>query len=115
MRRIITKQAASRLDLEDSLWRLDLVYYVRRKGAVKIGYTNSLAARLRKLGCGWPDVIAVEFGDRTLERQRHGQFAELRIQGEGFGVEHYREAEPLVAHMDDIMRGTVALIRGTAA
>lgn len=53
-----------------------VVYYVRRGTLVKIGTTVRIRHRMTEL---MPDeILALEPGDRSLEIQRHGQFAALR-------------------------------------
>lgn len=50
-----------------------IVYYIRIGNLIKIGYTGSFHDRMRSL---MPDeILAIEEGDRELERQRHIQFA----------------------------------------
>ncbi|RXS84229.1 hypothetical protein EST92_11770 [Streptomyces sp. TM32] len=54
-----------------------IVYYVRRRDLVKIGYTTSAAARFHNL---IPDeIMAWEPGGRVEERSRHREFSHLRI------------------------------------
>lgn len=55
------------------------VYYARRGGLIKIGFTSSLANRMRAL---LPDeVLATEPGTLETEHARHQQFAEWRDRG----------------------------------
>lgn len=54
-----------------------VIYYARRGRYVKIGTTVQLRDRMRSL---LPDeLMAVEPGSFTLERQLHGRFAALRV------------------------------------
>jgi hypothetical protein len=77
-----------------------LVYYAldatRHAQYLKIGYTTGLKARmiaLREITASGqqPIVLALEEGSLTLERERHGQFADLRSHGEWF---RYTDALP---------------------
>lgn len=62
--------------------RVDIVYYIRFADRVKIGTSNKPRQRLSAL---WHDeLLAFERGNRTLERVRHEQFADLREGGEWF-------------------------------
>lgn len=58
---------------------VSVVYYVRTGRYVKIGYTSNLKARLVNLRLDATEVLATESGGRTLEAQRHAQFADERI------------------------------------
>jgi hypothetical protein len=56
-----------------------LVYYIRRRGVIKIGYTSNLRARMKALH---PDeLMAIERGTRQLETHRHRQFVAFRAAG----------------------------------
>lgn len=57
------------------------VYYVKRDDLIKIGYTADLASRVRALK---GRLLAVEPGSRSIERERHAQFAAHRVLGEWF-------------------------------
>lgn len=58
-----------------------VVYYIRRGNLIKIGTTKRLRDRMNVL---MPDeVLAVEPGDECMERERHKQFAALRIDARG--------------------------------
>ncbi|MFC5789701.1 GIY-YIG nuclease family protein, partial [Agromyces tardus] len=79
---------------EKTFWQLDrarlvdcagdqrVVYYVQFRDVVKIGTTADLHRRLR--GIPHERLLAIEFGGRELEVQRHAQFAEYRRVGEWF-------------------------------
>lgn len=65
--------------------RSGLVYYVRLGNRCKIGFSASLLSRLSALGV--EEVLAVEPGSLTLEKQRHREFSDLRTRGEWFRLE----------------------------
>lgn len=76
--------------------RLELVYYVRRDGLIKIGYTTNLRLRMKNLR---PDeLLAIEYGTRALETQRHHQFVAFRA---GIGREWFEPATELLEHIDE--------------
>ncbi len=71
--------------------RVHVVYYLRYADRVKIGTS---ANPRQRLGAIWHhELLAFEPGDRTVERRRHAQFAQLREGGEWF-----RAADELIAH-----------------
>lgn len=74
------------------------MYYIRWEERIKIGTSSRPAQRLAAI---WhQELLAFERGGRTLERQRHEQFADLREGGEWF------RADPiLLAHIASIGRG----------
>lgn len=57
-----------------------VVYYILWSDRIKIGFTTQLAERLRALY--HDEVLAVEPGSRSLERRRHMQFADARVEGQ---------------------------------
>lgn len=60
---------------------IDVVYYLRLPdGRIKIGTSRDFLARVRRHRKRWGDVevLAIEFGGRDLERQRHIEFADYR-------------------------------------
>lgn len=59
-----------------------VVYYMRLANIVKIGWSGSLGTRL--LAINPQGVMAVEWGGRSVERQRHNQFADDHVHGEWF-------------------------------
>jgi hypothetical protein len=70
-----------------------LVYYVRTRGFVKIGFTRDYRRRMNDL---LPElVLATEPGGRKLEQARHRQFAHLLA----MRSEYFREAPDLLAHI----------------
>lgn len=58
-----------------------VVYYVQMNDSVKIGTTWRFASRMRTMYVEPTDVLAVEDGSYDVERQRHHQFAHLRLPG----------------------------------
>lgn len=83
---------------------VEVVYYVRiDERTVKIGTSRNLLQRLKQM-CRRPDdVLAIEFGGRDLERQRHQAFRHLR-QGK---TERFRVSADLLAHIREV-RSSVA-------
>lgn len=72
--------------LPEAAWlRSGLVYYIRLGNRCKIGFSTSLLSRLSALGA--EEVLAVEPGSLTLEKQRHREFSDLRTRGEWFRLE----------------------------
>jgi hypothetical protein len=59
-----------------------MVYYVRIRDTIKIGYTVNMQARFA--GLMVDELLATEPGGEDLEGMRHRQFAALRIRGERF-------------------------------
>ncbi|MEH0552568.1 GIY-YIG nuclease family protein [Streptomyces sp. B21-101] len=71
-----------------------VVYYIRRRGYVKIGTTTQLRARMRDL---MPDeVLAVEPGSYKLEGELHVRFAHIRLSPK---CEYFLLDEDLQAHI----------------
>lgn len=65
-----------------SLRHAPIVYYMRMDRLVKIGTTRAIYQRVAQI---MPQgVVAVELGDRELERQRHTQFIGQHSHGEWF-------------------------------
>lgn len=80
---------------------LDVVYYLRLPdGLIKIGTTNRPLTRIAEHGrkSGSTDVLAVEFGGRALERERHVQFAADRVDRH----EHFNPSPALMAHISSL-------------
>lgn len=88
--------------LGNALHGLELVYYVKHLGSVKIGTTTDLPMRLRTLRITKAEVLAYEFGGRALERERHMQFRHLRIREDGMGQEHFRPTRELLDHILEV-------------
>ena len=69
----------------DDRYHRDVVYYARMDRLVKIGTTARIRERMDTI---MPQgVLAVEFGDRILEGQRHNQFVQLHSHGEWFWMD----------------------------
>lgn len=83
--------------------RVHVVYYIRFRDRIKIGTTKSLQMRLANLP--HDELLAVEPGDRGVERARHQQFAESRIQGEWFEASRH-----LLQHTTHIREQHFALL-----
>lgn len=79
--------------------RVDVVYYLRWRDRIKIGTSANPRGRLAQLR--FDELLAFERGDRTLEQQRHAQFAALRLGGEWFAAD-----PPLLAHIEALRTGT---------
>lgn len=61
-----------------------VVYYVQLGKYIKIGTTRNLAKRMATFYAAPEQVLAVEPGGQSRERERHKQFAHLRHRGELF-------------------------------
>jgi hypothetical protein len=87
------------IDPDLPLPRVDVVYYLRRGSSVKIGTTFNPRQRFAVLR--HDEVLAFELGDRTLERQRHVEFADDRL-----GTSEWFELTPrLAAHIAALAGG----------
>lgn len=74
----------------------DVVYYIKFRDRVKIGTTSNLKNRCQ--GIAAVEILyGFERGDRTLERQRHDQFAVYRTVGEWFD-----DNRRIRAHVNDV-------------
>ena len=65
----------------------EVVYFVRAGGAVKIGRTGNLAARLRALATGSAvplELLAALPGGRREEARLHREWRHLHVRGEWF-------------------------------
>lgn len=81
--------------------RVDVVYYVRFEDRVKIGTTANPRQRLAAI---WHDeLLALERGDRVLERRRHEQFAAERFAR----TEWFRFSPAMAAHIDTVRGGEI--------
>ena len=77
----------NQVDLDDHMDRRraatvaqSVVYYLRESsGAIKIGFTTNMEARLLALRINRDAMLATEPGGRELERMRHRQFKHLRL------------------------------------
>lgn len=75
-----------------------VVYYLRRNGLIKIGWTGNIKARMRALR---PDeLLAVEPGCMHIETGRHHQFAEHRLPNDGNGDEWFSPEPEVLAHIE---------------
>ena len=79
--------------------RVDVVYYIRFTGRVKIGTLGNPRARIAALP--HEEVLAFERGDRSVEQRRHAQFGATRIAG----TEWFRPSEALDAHIAALREG----------
>lgn len=70
--------------------RIDVVYYLRFDRRVKIG--TSMRPRQRLASIRHDELLAFERGDRSVEQQRHREFAHLREGGEWFTFSRELEA-----------------------
>lgn len=80
---------------------VEVVYYLRLPdGLIKIGTSRRALERLstHRRKTGVDEVLAVEFGGRDLERQRHEQFAAER---EG-RREHFTASDALMSHIQSL-------------
>ena len=80
-----------------------VVYYVQRgDGAIKVGTSDHLAARLRHLRSshGPLQLLATERGSFTKEEERHTQFADDALGGEWFSP-----SPALMAHVETLAGG----------
>lgn len=77
--------------------RESVVYYMQLGNRVKIGTSFNLPKRVQQIS---PEkVLATEPGGTVTERQRHKQFAELRVVGEWFRLEG-----TLVEHINELRK-----------
>lgn len=70
----------------DDSRRRGYVYYVADSSRIKIGFSSNPWARFSELRVANPGILMLgtEPGDRSLERQRHQEFKDMRITGEWF-------------------------------
>lgn len=83
---IVTRQPAT---------HRSVVYYMRMDRLVKIGISTDLRTRTGSIMA--QGVMAIEWGDRQLERQRHNQFVDQHSHLEWFRLE-----APLVEHIAEL-------------
>lgn len=103
-RKRLADMAESARKMRDEIYPpVDVVYYVRLKpDQIKIGTTAYLAHRMRALRVVRDeDILAAEPGGRDVEKQRHRQFAALRINAYR---EDFRPGEELMVHIKEIRR-----------
>lgn len=74
------------------------VYYLRVGDQVKIGFSSDVRRRLRSYPPG-SELLAVEPGEKKLERRRHNEFAEWLVAGR----EWFQPSEQLLQHTRDLV------------
>ena len=83
---------------------VQVVYYIDMGDAIKIGTSSNFLSRIRQHGLpgmrGKDKVLALEFGSFELEKQRHREFAHLRVDT----TEMFTIAPDLLAHIDELRR-----------
>lgn len=75
----------------------EIVYYIRRDGLIKIGYTGRFIERMRVLEP--EELLAVEPGNLRLEAGRHQQFDAFHVQTPA-GTEWFSPGPELMAHIE---------------
>ena len=79
--------------------RVDVVYYIRFEGRIKIGTSSNPRKRLARL---WHDeLLAFEPGDRRVEHARHVQFGDSRLAR----TEWFDRSPSLDAHVETLRAG----------
>ncbi|WP_243075168.1 GIY-YIG nuclease family protein [Microbacterium sp. SS28] len=79
--------------------RVDVVYYLGYADRVKIGTTSNPRQRFAAI---WhDDLLALERGDRHLERRRHAEFAADRFDS----TEWFAHSDALSAHVEALRAG----------
>lgn len=73
----------------------EVIYYVRHRGAVKIGFTRYLVSRMQQLKVPMTSILAIEPGGWHEEQATHERYAGYRIRGE-----HFRPGPDLLAHIN---------------
>jgi len=84
-------------DLSDL--RVDVVYYIRYRGRIKIGTSASPRRRLSALPVD--ELLAFERGDRLVEQRRHRQFAAHRLGH----TEWFEQHDALERHLEQLSAG----------
>ena len=79
--------------------RVEVVYYIRWRDQIKIG--TSINPRMRLATLPHDEVLAFERGGRSLEQQRHRQFADHRFAG----TEWFSVHDALLAHVAELAAG----------
>lgn len=78
---------------------VEVVYYLLLPdGNIKIGTSSNALERMAKhrRTSGYQEVLAIEFGGAELERQRHQEFAHLRVSR----AENFLPSPELINHID---------------
>jgi hypothetical protein len=76
------------------------VYYIRIGDHIKIGFTQNMQERMLGLRVDLIDVLATEPGGRDVERERHKQFAHLRVGNR----ENFKKDPDLLTHIAKVRR-----------
>lgn len=76
-----------------------LIYYMQMRDTIKIGFTTQAPER-RRLQLTADKILALEPGTMETERQRHCQFAHLRVPG--LGAERFYPGEDLLSHIEQV-------------
>ncbi|NJQ04057.1 GIY-YIG nuclease family protein [Streptomyces lonarensis] len=74
-----------------------LVYFMRNGNRIKIGTTTNLRSRIRSLALRKENVVLLEVGGRSLEREFHQRFGQYR---DG-NTEWFREVGELAEYLSD--------------
>lgn len=77
--------------------RTDVVYYLAFGDRIKIGTTSNLPTRLRALPVD--ELLAIEPGNESRERQRHATFQQSLVPGQ---QEWFRRTDDLVTHISTV-------------
>lgn len=85
-------------DLDQEQGKDGLIYYLQVGERIKIGFSTSIRRRLRAYPPG-ATLLAFEPGDLTKERERHHQFAQLRVAGR----EWFMPGPELGAHITELV------------
>lgn len=83
----------------------EVVYFVRRHGLIKIGYSSRLRDRLTRLKAQPSDLLVITPGGYMREQELHQRFKHLRVTGPGLGCEHYHPAHELMACINELRAG----------
>lgn len=94
-----------------------VIYFVRRRDLIKIGWSTNLRDRLYHLQVQPYCLLAIEPGDERLERRLHGRFIDALVDGTDLGKEHFRPVPELLDYIDAIRTraGVPLLVRGEAS
>lgn len=90
---------------QESALRLpSFVYYVRlRPGCIKIGRSTNVLGRMASFRVWDKDeLLAVEPGGHSMEKQRHRQFGHIRQRSD---LEEFDEAPDLMEHIETVRSG----------
>lgn len=87
----------TRQKIQKELATVGEVYYLKIGAHIKIGFTTNMPNRMHSYPPG-TEILAVEYGDLSLERKRHRDFADLRAAGR----EWYRPESRLLDHINQV-------------